>query len=141
MGEKDAFTRMKIEKERVEDGARKAYEAKAAAKRKKSAALATVRADLFALFSHTNPWERGKALEGVLNRLFKTSGVAVREAFAIKGNEGEGIVEQIDGLIELDGHLYLVEMKWHADPLGVDLVSQHLVRVFNRGNEPVRISV
>lgn len=43
------------------------------------------------------------------------------------------MVEQIDGVVEFDGHIYLVEMKWWSQPLGVADVSQHLVRVFNRG--------
>ena len=42
------------------------------------------------------------------------------------------MVEQIDGAIELDGHLYLVEMKWWDSPLGVGETAQHLVRVFSR---------
>jgi len=45
---------------------------------------------------------------------------------------GEGVAEQIDGVIELDGEIYLVEMKWWNKPLGPGEVSQHLVRVFSR---------
>ena len=30
----------------------------------------------------------------------------------LRGSEGEGVLEQIDGVIEFGGHLYLVEMKW-----------------------------
>ena len=45
-----------------------------------------------------------------------------------------GIYEQVDGAIVLDGEVYLVEMKWTSDPIGTDLVSPHLVRVFNRGS-------
>jgi hypothetical protein len=48
--------------------------------------------------------------------------------------DGQGIVEQIDGVVELDGRLYLVEVKWWHDPLGPGDVAQHLVRVFNRGH-------
>ena len=40
--------------------------------------------------------------------------------------------EQIDGLIVLDSHPILVEAKWRADPLGVNDVSRHLVRVYGR---------
>ena len=45
-----------------------------------------------------------------------------------------GVVEQIDGVIELDGNLYLVEIKWWDAPLGPGEVAQHLVRVFTRGH-------
>ncbi len=61
--------------------------------------------------------------------------ILVREAFTIKGHCGEGVIEQIDGLIELDGHLYLVEMKWWNAPIGVGDIAPHLVRVFSRGGQ------
>ncbi|MBA3716363.1 MAG: restriction endonuclease, partial [Pyrinomonadaceae bacterium] len=56
----------------------------------------------------------------------------VRDAFTITGLEGEGIVEQIDGVIEIDSNMYLVEMKWWDKPLGTAEVSQHVMRVFTR---------
>ena len=37
----------------------------------------------------------------------------------------------IDGVIELDGDIYLVEMKWLNEPVGVGDVSNHLVRVYS----------
>ena len=39
---------------------------------------------------------------------------------------------QIDGVIELDGEYYLVEVKFLSEPVSVNDVSRHLVRVFNR---------
>ncbi len=42
--------------------------------------------------------------------------------------------EQIDGVVEIDGHLFLVEAKWLAEPVDVDAVSRHLVRTFGRAN-------
>ena len=56
----------------------------------------------------------------------------MRESFAIVSELGHGVIEQIDGVVELDGHIYLVEMKWLKELVGVSEVSQHLVRVFNR---------
>lgn len=41
-------------------------------------------------------------------------------------------MEQIDGVIELDGHLYLVEIKWYSDRLGRQEVSPMLVTAFTR---------
>ena len=132
---KDSFTRMKLEREtehrqrvaqqnvRIEDGQRRNQQ------------LAGIRADLFSLFSEQNSWCRGKTLEGVLNRLFQTYDVLIREAFTLAGDKGEGIVEQIDGVIELDGEIYLVEMKWMNETIGPGVVSHHLVRVFTRGNQ------
>jgi restriction system protein len=46
--------------------------------------------------------------------------------------ETKGIIEQIDGVIELDGEIYLAEMKWLKHKAGIADVSQHLVRVLTR---------
>jgi restriction system protein len=67
-----------------------------------------------------------------LSRGFKSAGILVNESFTISGIDGEGIVEQIDGVVEIDGELYFVEMKWWGTPIGVKEISQHLVRVFSR---------
>lgn len=131
---KDSFTRMNLEREEEKRKSRAAHQAKVDAAQKRKEELATIKNDLFSLFKEQNPQKRGKALESVLNRLFRASGILVREAFALKGQEGEGIVEQIDGVVEIDGELYLVEMKWWDKPLGTAEVSQHLVRVFSRGH-------
>lgn len=70
-----------------------------------------------------------------MNRLFASYEILVREAFTIKGVCGEGVIEQIDGVAELDGHIYLVEMKWWNSPIGPGEVSPHLVRIFGRGGQ------
>ena len=82
--------------------------------KKKRAQSAAVRKALAALFSETNPQERGRNLEGVLNRLFELHGILVREAFLRVGDTGEGVIEQIDGVISLDGEIYLDEMVGQA---------------------------
>ena len=71
-------------------------------------------------------------LESVLNRLFRLSDMLVSEAFSLTGFQGEGIVEQIDGAVEIDGGLYLVEMKWWNKPVDVEAVSHHISRLFGR---------
>lgn len=88
--------------------------------------------ELFRLFSIENPQKRGRATENVLNSLFKAFDIGIRDAFTLVGNVGEGIVEQIDGVVEFDSHIYFVEMKWWNVPLGVPEVYQHLVRVYHR---------
>jgi hypothetical protein len=130
---KDSFTRMKIEKDDERRRRVEHAETEAAAARKAAARREKVRADLSSLFGESDVHRRGKALESVLNELFACHDVSVREAFTVKGNSAEGVIEQIDGLIELDGHLYLVEVKWWNSPIGVGEVSPHLVRVFGRG--------
>lgn len=84
---------------------------------------------LYALFGTSmTPQERGKMLETALNNLFQAYGVLIRKAFHLIGDAGEGIVEQIDGVIELGGMLYFVEMKWYRNPVGKPEISEHLVR-------------
>ena len=56
-------------------------------------------------------------MESGLNRFFSSSGILLREAFTRVGEYGEGIIEQVDGVIEINGEIYLVEMKWHSDKL------------------------
>jgi len=133
---KDSFTRMRQEVEKERKKRRAEHEARIQAIREKQAELANIKDDLFALFGIPDgqSQKRGKLLESVLNRLFDFSDMLIREAFELVGDEGEGITEQIDGVVEIDGYLYLVEMKWWKDPLGTAEVSPHLVKVFNRGH-------
>lgn len=129
---KDSFTRMNMEREaerkaRLESA--RQHTADISRRRQESE---EIRRQFFGLFTEVNPQKRGKALEAVLNRYFRFSGILISEAIALKGDTGAGIVEQIDGVIQLRGQLYLVEMKWEQETLGREKVSSHLVRVFNR---------
>lgn len=132
---KDSFTRMRIEKD--EEKRKRVEQVKTASveQQARKARREKVKASLYGLFGEADAHKRGKALEGVLNELFACHNILVREAFTIKGKCGEGVIEQVDGLVELDGHLYLVEMKWWNAPLGVSEVAPHLVRVFNRAGQ------
>ena len=132
---KDSFTRMRIEKDEEKRRRVEEQEADTKARQQRMAERDRVKADLFALFGETDAHKRGKALEGVLNRLFSSYQILVRDAFSIKGACGEGVIEQIDGIVEIDGYLYLVEMKWWNSPIGTGEVSPHLVRVFSRGGQ------
>ena len=129
---KDSFTRMRQEREaetrrNLEDKRRETE-----ALRRQREMIEAVRKDLSRLFAMIDPHRRGKLLEGVLNRLFEVDDILVRESFTRVAEPGHGVAEQIDGIIELDGHVYLVEMKWRSSPVGVGDVAHHLVRVFNR---------
>lgn len=131
---KDSFSRMNQEREQERQEHLAVQNARLAAIEKRKKELALIRSDLSALFNELDTQKRGKKLESVLNRLFKASEILVQEAFTLCGSDGEGIVEQIDGVIELDGSFYLVEMKWWNKVLGMSEVSQHLVRIYNRGH-------
>ncbi len=129
---KDSFGRMRQEQEAERKKRLEEEKRKLATQNERKAKLEQVKKDLYALFGLADPQKRGKQVEDVLNRLFQTAGILVREAFTRVASTGEGVVEQIDGVIELDGEIYLVEMKWWDKPLGTGEVSQHLVRVFSR---------
>jgi hypothetical protein len=131
---KDSFTRMGQEREEERRKRQAEHQAKLHEKHRQREQILLIKNDLFALFKESNPYKRGKALENVLNRLFDADGILIRESFTLTGIEGEGIVEQIDGVVEIDGNVYLVEMKWWDQPLGPGDVAQHLVRVFFRGH-------
>ncbi|QFZ20530.1 restriction endonuclease [Saccharothrix syringae] len=131
---KDAFVRMQQERDRERDERlRSQREAAAAAQRKREQRQQLYR-QLTKLFSMTDPRQRGLELERLLNQIFKLDGLGVRDSFTLNITDGGQIGEQIDGLIELDNQPYLVEVKWWNKPLGVDGVSQHLVRVYSRAD-------
>jgi restriction system protein len=132
---KDSFTRMRMEKDEERRKRVEEQEAAAKAKQERVAKREKVKSDLYALFAEADAHKRGKMLERVLNELFACHDILVREAFTIKGKCGEGVIEQIDGLVELESHPYLVEMKWWNTTIGVGDISPHLVRVFSRGGQ------
>ncbi len=129
---KDAFTRMKQEKEKEESKHSEEYNRKVKKLQTRSEQIESTKKTFYSLFSAGNPQERGKKLEGVLNTLFSIYGVLVREAFTRKGDNGEGIIEQIDGVIEIDNQIYLVEMKWKKDKISSDDIFAHLGRIYHR---------
>jgi hypothetical protein len=130
---KDSFTRINLERE-LERKQRLAEETKKAESfRKRQQELQEIKQSFFALFGESNPYKRGKALETALNRYFKYSGILVSEAITLKGDPGNGIVEQIDGVVQIRGQLFLVEVKWEQETLGREKVAPHLVRIFSRG--------
>lgn len=131
---KDSFTRMAHERDQEHAAKSREYTAKVAAVQAKKRELQGVRNELSALFGEEDPHGRGKRLEDVLNKLFGTAGILVRESFTRSGEKGEGVLEQVDGVIELDGEIYLVEMKWLKTSVSVNDVSRHLMRVFLRGS-------
>jgi hypothetical protein len=133
---KDSFTRMKQERDAEREEKLSHARAERAAVAEKRTKIENVRTRLSALFGMDDkPHARGTLLELVLNDLFHAYGIRVREAFRRRSSVDSGLVlEQIDGVIELDGAIYLVEMKWLAGPVGMAEFSQHLVRLYGRAN-------
>jgi len=132
---KDSFTRMKQERDAEREQALARQHAERVAAAKKRAKIEDASRRLFALFGMDNkPQERGKLLEAVLNDLFKVYDIHVREDFRRKSPDTGTVLEQIDGVIELDGAIHLVEMKWLSGPVGIGEFSPHLSRLFMRAN-------
>lgn len=132
INKKDTFTRISLEREKERQLRIAENNAKLEAIRLHREKIDNIRKALGILFSMIDPQKRGKALEPILNSLFEVSGILIRESFTLAGDNGEGIVEQIDGTIELDGHVYIVEMKWLKDSMGKGDMSEQLVRLFTR---------
>lgn len=130
--EKDAFTRMAQAHDRERAQMLEASRRQAAEKRRQQEERERVKQALYAVIVMPAGKERGDAFERVLNQIFALDGLLVREAFTLSGDEGVGIVEQIDGVVELDYNLYLVEAKFYSANLGVGEVAQHMVRVSRR---------
>lgn len=73
--------------------------------------IAAIRSDLLQITSLA-PQARGFAFEGFLKDLFNAFGLAAHEPFRLRG-------EQIDGSFQLGSDIYLLEAKWHGQPIGV----------------------
>jgi hypothetical protein len=131
---KDSFTRMRIELEEEKAKHQAIIRAEVEKKRQYTESIRKLYKELCALFTIDNPQIRGKAFELFLTSLFKAEDIYIREPFTLCGTYGEGIVEQIDGAISLDGHLYLVEAKWWNTSVGKSVMAEHLVRLFSRAD-------
>jgi len=132
---KDSFTRMRNERDEEKRQRVEQQQAAVTERIAQKSRRDRVKNDLYRLFGEADAHKRGRSLEGVLNELFACQDILVRQSFSIRGSCSEGVIEQIDGLIELAGHSYLVEMKWWNGPLGIGDVAPHLVRVFGRGGQ------
>ena len=133
INQKDAFTRMNQAREQERQARLAQAEETARARQAKSARIEAAKNELSGLFGASiTAQTRGKRLETALNNLFNAYGILVQESFHLVGEAGEGIVEQIDGVVEIKGSLYFVEMKWYQSPIGKAEIAEHLVRLIGR---------
>jgi hypothetical protein len=80
--------------------------------------IASIKAELLRV-SSLGAQARGFAFEEFLKSLFDAFGLAAQEPFRLRG-------EQIDGSFQLGSDTYLLEAKWHGQPIGVaDLHTFH----------------
>ncbi len=73
--------------------------------------IVKIKADLLQV-TVLEPHARGYAFEGFLKSLFDAFGLAAQDPFRLRG-------EQIDGSFQLGNEIYLLEAKWHGQPIGV----------------------
>lgn len=138
---KDSFTRMKQERENEQKKRAYEYQKKVDKIREQQEERDLIKNELYALFGEPNPQKKGKKLEKVLNSYFKTFNILIKDDFKRTGDNGEGILEQIDGIIEIDYQIYLVEMKWTKSPIGNNDIFAHLGRMYHRtGAQGIYIS-
>jgi restriction system protein len=131
---KDAFTRMQQEREKEQSKHASDYNKKVTAIQKRTEEIARIKKEFYSLFTESNANLRGKKLEQALNSLLALYGILVRESFTRNGDNNEGIVEQIDGVVEIDNQIYLVEMKWTKDKIGSNDIYAHLGRIYHRSS-------
>lgn len=131
---KDSFTRMKQERDNEQKIRQDEHRKKIQEIQKRKERIEKIKKELFSLFNESNPQKRGKLLESVLNGYFKVYEILVKEDFKRLGEPGEGIIEQLDGIVEVDNQIFLVEMKWKKDSIGSDDIFSHLGRIYHRAN-------
>ncbi len=133
VNQKDSFTRMRQERDKEHQARLAERQREVREKQERVLKIESAKNEFYSLFGTSlTAQERGKKLETVLNSLFHAYGILVQEAFHLVGDEGEGIVEQIDGIIKLNEQLYFVEMKWFQAPVGRPEIAEHLVRLMSR---------
>jgi hypothetical protein len=133
VNQKDAFTRMDQAREQERQQRLAGVEKERHQRQERARKIEAAKQDLYGLFGTSlTPQQRGKKLETALNNLFAAFDVSISQAFHVVGDGGEGVIEQVDGVIEMKGHIYFVEMKWYRSPVGVPEISQHLVRIISR---------
>jgi hypothetical protein len=130
---KDAFSRINIERQKEADARKAEAAARAEERLKRDEAIEKALRDLRTAVTEADPQQRGKLLESAINSIFAAYRILVRESFRRVADKAPHAIEQIDGVIVLDGELYFVEVKWLSGRVSVDDVSRHLVRIYHRG--------
>lgn len=141
VGQRDALT--SLNRERSADLEKVRHERKAQLEdlSRRRAARQAAKAKVFSVFGESDPWRRGHLLEAALNDLFKAHEISIRESFVLRTEKGQ-IREQIDGAIEIQSHLYLVEVRYRDSATGAEEIARHLSRVqYRSGARGLFISV
>jgi hypothetical protein len=129
---KDTFTRIKQERDDERRKRMEETEKRIEEKHSKDVALSRVRDNFYRLFGETDPYKRAKLIESVMAEAFDAVGIKIKDPFTIVDPENGKTIEQVDGMIEVKGYTFLVEIKWLSENLDKLHASNHLVRVYHR---------
>ncbi len=129
---KDNRTREQQEKDRIREIHIASQEAKLTELNRQKNSFATIKRELNGVFGITDQIRRGRALEAAFNSLFKASEIIVKEPITLYAGERPDEPGLMEGVIVLDDHPYLIEIKWHSHPLCRADISQNLVNLFSR---------
>lgn len=125
--ERDFFAKTIEATERLQEERRRQRVSETETEKARSVAREELRKRFYKLFrQEVSGRRRGYDFQKWLSDLFAFEKMRIREPFNV------GTAEQIDGAIMLDGHLYLVEARWWADPLSHKDVSDLYVKVSGR---------
>lgn len=128
---KDWITQIKLERERDLQLERDRHLAEQRALEERRIKIQHVHERLTGLFREgIDPQQRGRLLEHILNELFETFEILVHKDFRRHDDSSGALLEQIDSIIKLEGHLYFVEMKWLKTPVDVAQLQQHVSRLY-----------
>jgi hypothetical protein len=103
---------------------------------KNKAEKESVKNDFYSLFGMVDDQsqKRGILLENILNRFFNANNVRINTPFELINQMDQTCAEHcLEGIIDIAGNLYLVELRWQHKPVDVPEVSLHLVQIFSRG--------
>ena len=134
VGHKDTVTQVKQAAEAQEIQLRRARESDSRAKAEKEARLAEIDKRFARCFVLDNPQRRGEVFEAVANDYFREEGIQVSEPFSVFTRGGTKVFEQIDGAVEVGGHLFLVEIKWWSTAIDQKEAGAFCHKVLTRPN-------
>ncbi len=137
VGKYDFLTEIRQERDRWQNERIQKEHAKRETDARRRAEWERIKNDFMSCFGISDRSLRGRTFETVMNRLFLHARLAATPPFTIYGESGKPL-EQIDGSIELDGYVYVVEIKWWEGSVEQKELSAFAGKVFMRSGSQVR---
>jgi hypothetical protein len=137
VGKYDFLTEIRQERDRQQNERIQKEHAKREAEVGRRAEWDRIKREFMACFGISDRSFRGRTFENVMNKLFLHANLAANPPFTIYGESGKAL-EQIDGSIELDGYVYVIEIKWWEGSVEQKELSAFAGKVFMRSGSQVR---